>query len=129
MTAFYAFLVFGFLIVAKLVMADASIVVPDGDPLTTLLTLVTSLKTMSPLAIASSVIVLVVQGVKKFLPGFQYTKVIVVLGGIFWAFVQSMTSGLSPINAGIFVLLTSGGAIAIYEVFKTPLNAIFAVPK
>ena len=123
------YLFFPLIFLCSILFADSSIVVPEGDPLSALLALVTNWSAMSPLAIASGVIVLLVQGFKKFFPGFQYLKFVVVFGGVGYGFVQALVSGMTALNAGVFILLTSGGAVAIYELFKTPLNAMFGTNK
>lgn len=117
------------LLICSLLLADSAIVVPDGDPLAALLQLVTSWGVMAPLVKASTAIVLLVQGFKKFFPNFQYLKFVVVIGGVGYGFVQALVSGMQPLNAGVFILLTSGGAVALYELFKTPLNVLFQVKK
>ena len=118
-----------FLLVSAVVFADASIVVPDGDPLGALLSLVMSWASVAPLVKASTIIMIAVQAFKKFLPDFLYMKVIVVVGGIIYGTVQSMMTGMSLVNAVVFVLLTSGGAVALYELIKTPLNAVTGTTK
>ncbi len=101
--------------------------IPDGDPFATLLNLVLNWSAVAPFAKAVAVIVFLVQALKKFAPGFQYLRTVVIVGGVVAAILQSIASGMTIQNAVVFVLLTSGGAIAIYELFKTPINTIFQV--
>lgn len=102
--------------------------VPDGDPLSALLNLVLNFKTISPLAIASSAIVIFVQLVKKYMPGFKYYDIVVVLGGLIYGTIQSLMSGMDIFSSLVFIFITSGGAMMLYNLFKTPLNAVFKVP-
>jgi hypothetical protein len=108
-------------------LAFADIVVPDVDPLTELLQLITQWASLAPLIRASLGIVVVVQVFKKFVPNFKYLNIVVVLGGVLYGFLQSLASGLSLVNALTFVLLTSGGAVAIYGLLKDQLNSIFKI--
>lgn len=118
-----------FLVFGVIAFGDASIVVPEGDPLAALLNLVMNWSSIAPLVKASAIIMVAVQAFKKFVPTFQYLKVVVVIGGVIYGFIQSMMTGMSLANAAVFVLLTSGGAVAIYELLKTPLNAVAGIKK
>jgi hypothetical protein len=113
------------LLVSVSVFADN--VVPEGDPLSALLNLVMNWGATAPLVLASTIIMIIVQAFKKFFPTFQYIKFVVVIGGIAYGTVQSMITGMTFVNSIVFALLTSGGAVAIYELFKTPLNAVSGV--
>jgi len=117
------------LLVSAVVFADSSIVVPDGDPLGALLSLVMTWGSMAPLVKASAIIMISVQAFKKFAPDFKYMKVVVVVGGVIYGAVQSMMTGMTLVNAVVFVLLTSGGAVALYELLKTPLTAVTGTNK
>ncbi len=125
---FPLFLGLGFLMSA-LVLADASIVVPDGDPLVALLQLLQNWGTAVPLAKATAVIMILVQAVKKLFPGFVGLRFVVVIGGIAYAVVNSLATGLSLANSITLVLLSSGGAVALYELFFKPVGAAVAAMK
>lgn len=103
--------------------------VPDGDPLITLLNLILNFKASGPLVIAASIVTIIVQGVKKFAPTFPYSKGVAVFGGVIYGIFQALQSGLGLVESLVFVLVTSGGAVAIYEYLKNPLNAVFQVKK
>lgn len=107
----------------------AGIEIPDVDPLAAFLELTQNWGAWSPVARAIGIVVLGVQLVKKVFPGFKYLRVVVVLGGILVGVLQSIASGMDIMGAVIFVMFTSGGAIAIYELFKTPLNAAFSLSR
>lgn len=116
-------------ILLTLATAALAVQVPETDPLAELLKLIANWQALSPLAIASSVIVIVVQSVKKFFPDFQHTRAVVVVGGLVYGLLQALVSGMDFVSAIIFVLVTSGGAVALYELFKKPLNTAFGVKK
>lgn len=108
--------------------AEAAITVPDGDPLTALLSLFQNFSAASAIGKAILVIVLAVQAMKKFFPAFQYQEVFTLIAGLVYGFLQALQSGMSLINSGIFVLITSGGAILVYDYFlKHPLNTLFNI--
>lgn len=107
----------------------ASIVLPDQDPLAVAMQLFQEWNTLAPLARGAMIIVVLVQGVKKIFPDFAYMRTMVVVGGIVHGFLQSLSSGMSIVDSAVFILITSGGAIAVYELFKSPLNALFGVKK
>jgi hypothetical protein len=117
------------LLFAAMAFGDSVIVVPDADPLSTLLGLIAKWSSVSPLVLASSVVVIITQAVKKFVPGFAYTKIVVVVGGIIYGVIQSLITGMTFINAVVFVMLTSGGAMALYDVFRSPLNSVMGMKK
>jgi len=100
------------------------IVVPDGDPFASIMELFKNWAALSPFAKGAAAIVVFVQLVKKFMPSWKFTKISVVVGGILMAILQSMSSGMSAFDAMVYALITCGGAVALYQLFKTPLNAI-----
>lgn len=117
----------GFLFVSLFAMA--AVTVPEGDPLASALEAFLNIKSLSPLGIASAVVVVLVQLVKKYFPGFEYYDVVVVLGGLTYGVLQAILSGSSVGQALLFILVTSGGAMMLYDLFKTPVNALFKVKK
>lgn len=116
------------LLTVTAVLFAEGIVVPDGDPLTALLTLIQNFGAAAPIGKAILVIVLLVQAMKKFFPAFQYQELFTLFAGLVYGFLQALQSGMSWLNAGIFVVITSGGAILVYDYFlKHPLNALFKI--
>lgn len=103
--------------------------VPDGDPLALLLSLAAQWRVIAPLVRGMMIIMILVQGLKKFAPGFRYLKIVVALGGVVYAVLQSLASGYGIAETLVTVLLVFGGAIAIYQSFKAPLNSVFQVKK
>jgi hypothetical protein len=98
--------------------ADVPIVTPDGDPLQSLLALFMNWKAMGPLAIGSAFIVAAVQALKKLFPEFPYKRGIVTVLGVAYGVLTAVTQGMGLGAALIAALLTSGGAVAIYEALK-----------
>lgn len=96
-------------------------VIPDGDPLSSLLALIMNWKAAGPIALASSVVVVLVQVLKSSLGSFQYKRLAVVILSCAYGVLQGITSGLSLFQALVLALVTSGGAIALYESIKNPL--------
>ncbi len=95
--------------------------VPVVEPLGALLALITSFSAMSPIAIASAVIVILVQLMNKFLTTSVAKKGAVVALGVVYALVQKVMGGMGWLDAAALVMLTSGGAVAIYEFVIKPL--------
>lgn len=102
--------------------ADGALDIPDSDPLSVLLALVQNAKTLAPLSIASLVIMFIVQVFKKLFPNFLYTRFVVVIGGVIYGVIHQLLTGLSLVNSLAFILITSGGAVAIYELFVKPAS-------
>lgn len=101
------------------VVAFAETPVPDGDPFTTLVMLIANLKSMGPIAIAMAVITILVQGGKAFLgDDFKYKRVAVTILGVAYGIFVSLNNGLGIVEALVLGLVTSGGAVAIYEAIK-----------
>lgn len=121
-------------LVASLVLVTAVVFagpdVPDGDPLVALLQLFGNWSVASSIARGIAFVLIIVQTFKKFAPDSPFTRYVVVIGGVVYAFLQSLSTGMSFVNALVFVLVTSGGAVALYElVFKRALNSLFQVKK
>lgn len=98
--------------------AMASIVVPDGDALQLLLQLLTQWSSLSPLAIGSILIVIAMQVLKMFAGDFKFKRLAVVLLGCIYAVIQSRIQGLDIGNAVVLMLISSGGAVALFEAIK-----------
>lgn len=121
-----SFLLVLILLVPALLFAE--ITVPDGDPLSAVLSLITQWSVLAPIAKAILVIQILVQGLKKFLPNFQYLELFTLVAGLVYGFLQSISTGMSILNSAIFVLITSGGAILVYDyITKKPLNMLFKI--
>lgn len=108
--------VLSFTLVSKICFAE-SIEVPEGDPLATLLQLILNFKALGPVAIAALVVTFVVQGLKKFFPpaSSNVSRAIVTVLSVAYGIIQQVISGLSVLDSLVFVLLTMGGAVMIYE--------------
>ena len=96
--------------------------VPDVDPLVELLKLIQTWGAAGPLVIGASVITIVVQALKKFAPDFQYKRLLVVFLSCVYSVILSLSGGVDIASSLVMVLVTSGGAMALYEAFKSPLN-------
>ena len=107
-----------FLITAICFAADLE--VPEGDPLAALLDLITNWKALSPIGLGSGIIVVVVQSLRKFLPSSNIRRAIVVVLGVVWAVLQGLLNGMGALDMIVMVLLTSGGAVLIYEAAIKP---------
>ena len=92
--------------------------IPDVDPLAKLLELILNFKTMSPLAIGMVVIVIGTQLLKKLLPAWPYNRLTVAILSSLYGIVFAFSQGITWSNALVMVLITGGGAIAIYEAWK-----------
>lgn len=101
--------------------AEVPVVVPDGDPLQALLSLILGWKAMAPLAIGSAIIVVVVQAMKKLLPEFKYKRLIVAVLGVLYGVMLALSNGMGVLEAAVAALFVSGGAVAIYEAIKPAL--------
>ena len=94
--------------------------VPEGDPLAKLLELITNWKTLTPIGIGSGAIVVVVQLLRKFLPTSNIRRALVVVLGVACAVFQGLLNGMGALDMIVMVLLTSGGAVLIYEAAIKP---------
>lgn len=92
--------------------------VPDVDPLAQLLLLIRDWKAMGPLALGMGVVILLVQGVKRFAPGFKYSRLAVTVMSCLYGIGLAVMGGSTWLEASISVLIVGGGAVAIYEAFK-----------
>lgn len=111
------FSIFGILLISILVFAQAG-QIPDGDPLKALVDLITNWQTMSPIAIGLAVVVIGTQALKKFAPDWPYNRLTVSLLSVIYGVVTAVTGGASWTSAAVLVLITGGGAVAIYEALK-----------
>lgn len=92
--------------------------IPDVDPLAQLLLLIRDWKAMGPLALGMAITVFLVQVVKRFAPGFQYSRLAVTVLSVVYAVLLAVSSGRTWLESAIAVIVVGGGAIAIYEAFK-----------
>ncbi len=112
---------FGFLMAMCLMplMAFADLpVVPDGDPLAALLALIANWKSSAPLALGMGVVALLTQVFKKFFPAFPYTRVVVTVLACAYGVLAGVVQGLPLLSVVVTVLISGGGAVAIYEAAK-----------
>lgn len=92
--------------------------VPNVDPLAQLLLLIRDWQAMGPLALGMGVVILLVQGVKRFAPGFRYSRFAVTVMSVLYGIGMAVTGGSTWLEASIAVLVVGGGAVAVYEAFK-----------
>jgi len=97
--------------------------VPQVDPFAALMDLITQWSALSPVLIGSSIITILVQLSKQFIKGDNpaFKKGLILGLGILYAIFQSVSGGLGWLPSLGLVLLTSGGAVAIYEWIVKPL--------
>jgi len=112
---------FGLVLGVSMIARAAGLEVPEGDPLAALLNLVLNFKAMGPVAIGSLATTIIVQSLRKFLPSSIARKGAVVGLGVLYAVLQSIIGGLGILDALVLVLLTSGGAVALYEWVIKPI--------
>lgn len=99
--------------------------VPEGDPLQSLIGLISQWSTLSPIALGISVIVVLVQAAKAFLgESFKFKRIIITGLGVAYGVGVSLQNGMPIFDALILGLLTSGGAVAIYEALKPLLKTL-----
>lgn len=104
------------------VLAFADLVIPDGDPFALLLNLFMNYKAMAPLAIGASLVVIVVQLLKKSIGDFPYKLAVVAVLSVVYSVLMSLAGGVSLVQALVAALITGGGAIAIYEAIVNPVS-------
>lgn len=92
--------------------------VPEVNALQALVDLITNWKALTPLGIGSAVIVIVVQLLKQFFPSSNVVRLVVVVLGVAYGVLTSLLNGMGIIEALVLGIITSGGAVAIYEAVK-----------
>jgi hypothetical protein len=123
------FISFGIFVVSVVAFAESIIAVPDVNPLEAILSLLTNFKSMGPLAIASLSITIVVQSLKQFLPDSKAKKLAVLLLSLAYGVIAKIMLGTSWPEALVLVMLSGGGATAIYEWFVKPVMQKVEAPK
>ena len=104
------------------ILVAAGVEVLEGDPLAAILELVLNFKSMAPLALASAVIVFLVQAGRKFFPSSGVRKAVVTVLSVAYVIIQNVLSGgLGWVESGVLVLFTMGGATMIYNYAIKPL--------
>ena len=103
------------------VLRAAGLEVPPGDPLQSLLALIMNWKASTPIVIGIGLISVIVQSLKAFLPSSAVRKAVVVALGVAYALLQAVIGGIGWMEAAVMILLTSGGAVALYEWVIKPL--------
>lgn len=89
--------------------------VPEGDPFANLLNVILNWQTMGVLVLASSIVTIVMQAMKKFIGDFKFKRLINVLLSTVLAVLATAATGASWPSAVALALFTSGGAAAIYN--------------
>lgn len=93
-------------------------VVPDSDPLALVLQLIMQWKTMGPLAGGMLVVMILTQVIKKFAPEFKYKRLLVTALSCVYGVILGVSQGLPVLSVLVAVLVTGGGAVAIYNAFQ-----------
>lgn len=117
-------IVTSFVFVSSLVFGEVlppELTVPEGDPLAGFIQLFLNFKTLSPLAIGSSIVIIIVQALKKFMPTTNLTRGLAVGLSVAYGIFQAMISGLGFMQALVLVMFTLGGATLVYEYVIKPL--------
>ncbi len=116
--------------------ADGVLPLPEADVVSLLLKLATDWKSMGALAIGAVVTLLTVQAIKAFVPEqWKFKRLITVVVSIIYSVIAGLVlPGSNIATVLVTILVTGGGASAIYEglkgagiIKKDPLAAI--VPK
>lgn len=92
--------------------------VPPFDAFQVMLDLIKNWSTMTPLAVGMSLVIVIVQLLKKFAVDFKYSRLAVTVLSVLYSVLLSYTNGLNWLDAAISALIVGGGAVAIYEAFK-----------
>lgn len=93
-------------------------VVPDMDPVASVLALLSNWKSSAPLVLGMGIVSLAVQVLKKFAPEFKYKRFLVTALSCAYGVILGVSQGMPPLSVILAVLVTGGGAVAIYEAFK-----------
>lgn len=94
-------------------------VLPDVDPVTQILSLIANWKTGGVIGAGMGIVVLLGQLAKQFLPeGFKFKRLLVVVLSCVYGVLASIVQGTPPLAAILVILVTSGGAMALYEALK-----------
>jgi len=104
-----------------------TIEVPSVDPAQAIVDLVTNWKEMSPLAIGASIILLLIQLLKSSLFGgffkhLEWKRFFITFLGVLYGVVYMVSTGSPWINAIVVGVISTGGAVAIYEALKPILE-------
>lgn len=104
-----------------------SVEVPEVDPAKAIVELVTNWKTMSPVAIGSMIILILVQILKSSLFGqffkhLEWKRLLITILGVIYGILYLVSTGTSWLSAAVIGLISAGGAVAIYEAVKPLLE-------
>lgn len=103
--------------------------IPDVDPIAALVELVKNFKDLGTLPLAMSVIVIAVQVIKKYFINSKYAFLLVTVLSLAYGGAHAMVNGAGLSSALVLVLITQGGAIAIYEAIKALWKPVQAALK
>jgi len=103
-----------------LALAADAFPVPEGDVAAILLNLASNYKTLGVVGSVSLAVLLSVQAIKAFVPeNWKYKRLITLAASIVYSIISGvMVPGSSVVTVIVTVLLSSGGAIALYEGLK-----------
>lgn len=102
------------------VFAQASFPEPQGDITQLLLQIATNYKTLGLMGILSILIVLSVQGIKKFVSEeWKYKRLLTLVMSIIYSVLSGLVvDGANVVSVIVTVFVSSGGAIALYEALR-----------
>lgn len=99
------------------------VAVPDVDITAKLLEMFASWKTMSPLLKGIGFVMIITQVVKQ-ITGFKYQRLLVTILAIIYGALDAMIGGGSAVSSLMTILISGGGASALYELLKPLLSKI-----
>lgn len=103
--------------------------IPEGDPIASLVKLITDWKSMSPIALGIALVILLVQiskagWIESLFKLFgwshvlEWKRAIVTISGVVYGVLYLINTGSHWLSALAVAVLSSGGAVAIYEAIK-----------
>jgi hypothetical protein len=112
-------LVLGFLLVlCTAAFADVA-PIPDGDIGQVIVQLLTNWKSLSPLALGMAAVVISAQIIKAYVgDGFKYKRLLNLFLACLYGIGLAIQSGMGWLPALVSILVTGGGAAALYEALK-----------
>jgi len=110
--------VFAFMFASAAFAQAGGVPLPEVDPLSALIELVKNWQAVGLLGGAMTLIVVVVQVLKKSFIDAKYSPLIVTVLSVLYSIGHYVAGGMSAVNAVITAVITGGGAVAIYEAYK-----------
>lgn len=93
--------------------------IPEMDPVVLVMKLASEWKVLGPIGAGILIVMLITQAVKALVPeDFKYKRLLALILAMVYMVLVAISSGLGIGAAILGVLLTSGGAMALYEALK-----------